>query len=152
MEFLRDKRGFTLLEMMIVVALMAIVAAIAVPNVVSEMPRYRLNGAARQVMSELVAARMQAVSQNNQFKIDYLNNHSFTILDDDDSDGTADGGEAVTTKDIQTEYSDVAFAFSSTSLTLYTAGTVSTAATITLTNGSGSRTVTVTTAGRVSIS
>ncbi len=145
-----NHRGFTLTELMIVVALMAILAAIAVPTIMAQMPRYRLNGAARQVMSDLVAAKMKAVSQNNKFKVFFLDNHRYMILDDDDNDGTADTGESTETKDIQADYQDLTF--SSTNNPIFQPnGTASNLATITLTNSSGSKAVSISSAGRVKI-
>jgi prepilin-type N-terminal cleavage/methylation domain-containing protein len=42
-KFLSDKRGFTLLEMMIVVTLIGLVAAIAIPNIVRSRTTARMN-------------------------------------------------------------------------------------------------------------
>ena len=86
------KRGFTLVELMIVIAVIAIISAIAAPNFTTYMAQRRLNGAARMVMSDLIAARQKAVTQNNQFRVIFSGNQ-YTILDDDDNDGSADGGE-----------------------------------------------------------
>jgi type IV fimbrial biogenesis protein FimT len=65
----RSQKGFTLVELMIVVAVMAIMAAFAFPAYEDWMERNRLNGAARQVMSDLMEARMKAASQNNRFRV-----------------------------------------------------------------------------------
>lgn len=145
-----NHRGFTLTELMIVVALMAILAAIAVPSIIAQMPKYRLNGAAREVLGDLVAARMQAVSQNNEFKVFFLDDHRYMILDDDDNDGASDTGEATQTVDIQTDYYDVTF--NSNNDPIFQAnGTASNLATITLSNTSGSHSITISSAGRVRI-
>lgn len=147
-----NHRGFTLTELMIVVALMAILAAIAVPNIIAQMPKYRLNGAARQVLSDLMAARMQAVSLNKRVKVFFDNNHQYRICDDANSDGTvADGEGNVQTKDIQTEYYDVTFSpIPGTNPVFQPRGTASNM-TIILANSSGTKTITISTAGRVKI-
>lgn len=150
MNLTGNHRGFTLTELMIVVALAAILAAIAVPNIMAQMPRYRLNGAARQVLGDLMAARMQAVSQNNEIKVFFLDNHRYTILDDNDNDGTADAGESTQTRDIQTDYPDVTFASNNDPI-FQPNGTASNLATITLSNTSGSHSITISSAGRVRI-
>ena len=143
--------GFTLIEMMVVIAVLAIVAAIAIPNFMSLLPGMRLNGAARQVMGDLMAARMNAVKQNNRFRV-FFNNpgtNQYQILDDDDNDGSADTGEEITTKNIQDNYYDVTFS-STTNPIFYPRGTAY-GTTVTVTNSSGSKDVKVAITGRVKI-
>ena len=139
MRLCNKQSGFTLIEMMIIIAILAIFAAIATPNFLSYLPKHRLNGAARQVMGDLMAARMKAVSQNNEFKIFFLaNGHDYTILDDDDNDGTADIGEWTEIKDIQNEYHDVTLSTTNNPI-FHPRGTASPlGTTITLSSSSGS--------------
>ena len=152
MRFCNKQSGVTLIELIVIIAILAVVAGIAVPNFLSYLPKNRLNGAARQVMGDLMAARMKAVSQNNDFKIFFLaNGHDYTILDDDDNDGTADIGEWTETKDIRDEYHDVTIGSNNDPIFL-PRGTATNLPTITLTNPSGSKTITINIAGRVSIS
>ena len=154
-QMLRKRQsGFTLIEMMIVIAVFAIVAAIAIPNFMSWLPGMRLNGAARQVMGDLMAARMNAVKQNNEFKV-FFNSpgaNQYQILDDDDNDGTADTGEAITTpaKNIQDNYPDVTVSSTNNPI-FFPRGTATGLPTVTLQNSSGTKTVTVSIAGRVKI-
>lgn len=137
--------------MMVVLAIFAIVAAIAIPNFMSLLPGMRLNGAARQVMGDLMAARMKAVKQNNRFRV-FFNNpgtNEYTILDDDNNNNSADTGEATTTKNIQDNYHDVSFS-STTNPIFYPRGTAY-GTTVTVTNSSGSKDVKVAITGRVKI-
>jgi len=150
MSLHNKQSGFTLIEMMIIIAIMGIFAGIAIPNYLSYMPKHRLNGAARQVMGDLMSARMQAVSQNNEFKVFFLNNHEYQILDDDNNDGNIDGGEWTQIKDIQSEYSDVTFSNVTADPIFRPRGTAY-GTTITLTNSAGSKYVKVATTGRVKI-
>ena len=145
----RQARGFTALELIIVMAIFGILAAIAVPNMIAQMPRYRLKGATRQVMGDLMWARMQAVSQKNEFRVFFINDHAYTILDDENNDGKMDSGESIQTKDLRDGYHDVSVGFSANPI-FFPRGSAS-GATVTLTNSSGSKKVKIHLTGRVKV-
>jgi len=142
-----NSEGFTLLEITIVIAIAGILAAIAVPSLVSQLPRYRLSGAARQVMGDLMWARMQAVSEKNEFRIFIIDSHRYQILDDDDNNGSVGSGEKVQVKDIRDEYPDVSISHTTNPI-FFPRGSAS-MGTITLSNSSGSRKLKIHLTGRV---
>jgi len=144
--------GFTLMELMVVLALLAIIATIAIPGFMSLLPGMRLNGAARQVMGDLMAARMKAVKLNHRTQVIFDSSSQYRICDDADNNGTVDDGEGdVQTKNIQTEYHDVTMSSTNNPI-FHPRGTATNLATVTLQNSSGSKTVTISIAGRVKIS
>src|SRR5271169_4653680 len=56
--------GFTLTEMVVVVGLMAIMTAVAVPSIMNFLKNYSINGAAQMVAGELNRARAKAIASN----------------------------------------------------------------------------------------
>jgi len=61
---LNEKKGFTLLEMLVVVAIIGIMAVIAIPNIMSQLPRVRIKRAGREITMDLLLARMNAMRRN----------------------------------------------------------------------------------------
>lgn len=143
--------GFTLIELIIIIAIVAIFAAIAVPNFLSYMPKHRLNGAARQVMGDLMAARMKAVKENTTVAVAWVSDHEYKI---------STSSEAKTVN-IRTNYRDVTIGsvsggnFSSNGFSsnrFLSRGTKQPGGgSIGLTNLTDSKKVTVSIAGRVKI-
>jgi type IV fimbrial biogenesis protein FimT len=148
---LKRQEGFTLIELMAGLVIFGILAAIAVPSFLKVMPKYRLNGAARQVMSDLMSARMKAITLNRSVGIFFLDNHTYRMCDDANGDGVVGNPEGnAQTKDIQADYYNVTFASTGDSI-FDPRGTAAPAVTVTLTNSSGPKSITVTTSGGVRI-
>ena len=147
-----ENSGFTVIQLLGALALMTVMIAIGVPQYVALQPGMRLNGAAREVLGKLMWARSKAVEENNQWVVTFPTNHTFQLLDDTNNNGVADAGESTTTVDISTDYSGVTLSKSGPDPTFSTRGTAGGSTTITITNTSGSRTVTVNAAGNVKVS
>ena len=110
----KTEYGFTLTEMMIVIIIGGVLTAIAIPAFMSWAPKYRVNGAARQVFSEMMAARAKAISEGNDYVISFnVSNNTFTIHDNDDNDNppVQDNGETVRTIDIPANYPGIAYGY-----------------------------------------
>lgn len=80
MRYIANKKGVTLTELMVTVAIIGIAAGIAVPSYLSFVPHLRLNGAARDLISDLRYTRSLAVGENKQYKVVFdAANESYTI-------------------------------------------------------------------------
>jgi len=63
--------GFTLVELMIAIAVIAIIAAVGIFTVNQQLPTYRLRSDARTIASTLMMARMKATSSGLQHAIEF---------------------------------------------------------------------------------
>ena len=87
---MQKSSGFTLMELLVTIAIIAVVSAIAVPNFMSWLPKYRLGNASREVLSILKKTRVRAVKDNLLCAVQFnVGNESYTAIEDDGA-GTAD--------------------------------------------------------------
>jgi len=134
--------GFTAMELLVAIAVVAVVLAVAIPSFMSWLPTLRLSSAARQVATDLQVARMKAISQNTSNTVTFSTStgvYTFTI-----------GSE---TRDIDDLYPGIAIASVSANPVFTPRGTTSNSSTVTITlsNGGTQKLVCVKTVGRVSI-
>ena len=62
-------KGFTLLELMIIIAILTILGSLAIPAYSAWLPNYRLKNAARDLYSNMYLAKMLAIKENSSYKI-----------------------------------------------------------------------------------
>jgi prepilin-type N-terminal cleavage/methylation domain-containing protein len=140
------ERGFTLIEILIVTALIGVLGAMTVPAIAAGMERYEVLSATQQVASTIRTARFQAVGKNMilHIRFNFPDDGDYQIVDDDDA---AVGGVQILDDDI-TVSGDVDIEFT-------TSGRLNAASaqTVTVSNGDEEfdRTITVSTSGRVTI-
>jgi len=145
---MHNQKGFSLIEVIVVVAIIAVFAGIAVPVYVSMKPSILLSGATRQIMGDLMWARMQAISQNNKFKVFFIDNRKYQILDDNNDNGDIDAGESTITKNIRDKYEGITFSSNNNPI-FHPKGNAAPTATVTIANSSGTKTVSIAITGRV---
>lgn len=142
--------GFTLIELMIVLGIVAIGAMLTQVWLSTQLPKWRLNGAVRQLVSDLQAAKMKAVVERNRQRIIFQDAHRYMVVDDDNNNGNPDPGEKVENRDIQWDYRDVTVA-ATNNPSFLPRGTASNLASITVANSAGTRIITVSITGRVKV-
>lgn len=93
---LRNKNsGFTLVELMIVIAIIGIMAGIAIPNFFSFLPKNRLRSATRDIVSCLQEMKLRAIKENATTVIvfDLANDRCTAFVDN--GPGAAAGNSAL---------------------------------------------------------
>lgn len=152
MRLYHRKSGFTLLELVVSIAILSILAGIAVPNYISYLPKARLKGAANTVLVDLMAARMKAIKLKSLTKMFFLDDHQYKICAVADSSATVDDcvGE-VFLRDIAAEFTGVTLSANFVPL-FNPRGTASNLGKVTVTNPSGTKYLTVSITGIVRLS
>ncbi len=70
-SIINGKAGFSLVELMVAIGLLAVLAAIAIPNLSSWLPSYRLKSAARDLYSNMQKAKMAAIKSNSTVTLNF---------------------------------------------------------------------------------
>jgi type IV pilus assembly protein PilE len=124
-------RGFTILELMITVGIIAIVAGIAYPSLNRMMVNGYLRSAARDIMGDMAALKERAMAENTQYSIVFdpaHNNYSFPGIP---------AGKSPTAFGQGIQLTGAAFG-AGTTATFLTRGTLQQGGNVTLVNSRGS--------------
>ena len=84
----RNRRnGFTLVELIITVAVIAILGLVVTPGLFAYLPVYRVDRAVQVIASELNLARMRAIAKNRVHHVAFdPSAQTLTVYEDDDND------------------------------------------------------------------
>lgn len=77
----RNSKGFSITELIIVIALIGIFVAIAAPSIVTQITHLRLTRSVRDVVTELNAARFKAIAKNTRYQVEFTVNSGATPPD-----------------------------------------------------------------------
>ncbi len=89
-----DNSGFSLIEIMVTIAIVAIVGMIAIPNMISWRGERQLRGAANNLLGDFQLARMQAIRESETVALRFnVGGGAYSVFFDPNNNGTLDGGE-----------------------------------------------------------
>ncbi len=87
-RFSSSADGFSLVELLTVIAVLLILAAMAVPQVISTRRLLRFQGLQREIISQLRLARQLAMSQRQVIRFRYDDNNKQVVIIDNQERGT----------------------------------------------------------------
>jgi type II secretory pathway pseudopilin PulG len=118
MKLLSKEEGFSLVEVLAIIAIVGVISAIALPSFISGMPKRRLKAAARDLYGAMQQARLLGVKNSltcrvmieaDSYYLDQDNDGEFDGIDesftDEDGNGVYDFGEPYTDSDGGGSYS-----------------------------------------------
>lgn len=140
----RHRRGFSLIELVIVVTILATLAAIAMPRYGNAIARYHLDAAAKRIVIDLEYARTQAMTRSKAQSITFdVGADSYSIAGIEDlKTRSATYGVALSGEPYRVDLASATFGGSATA-TFDIYGIPNAAGTVVVQNGSGKRTITL---------
>jgi len=86
----KDSSGFSFMELMVVIAMIGILSAVALPGLLRGLPEQRLKNAARNLYADMQRARLLAVKENRSVSVRFGDNFYYF---DNDGNGSFTTGE-----------------------------------------------------------
>ena len=134
---MRNARGFTLMELMVTIAIVAILATIAVPNYIAWLSKRNLRSSAIDVQAAIQQAKMTAIRENTSVSLKFNpGSENYQAFIDADADGNPDG-TIFRSKEMSPGIDLTSTGFVSDTLTFNSRGLASAAGTINLSNSLG---------------
>ena len=110
-RFFKPQTGLTLIEMLTVIALIGILAAMAIPNFSRWKEKYELNGETKKVYFDLLLAHSTSIKNNHDVLVtfDILNN-TYKVHQDINNNGVEESSEQIKSVNLE---NDIQFGFNS---------------------------------------
>lgn len=104
----KRETGFTLMEILIVIALISVISVFAIPGIMSWMPDYRLKSAARDARSNFQKAKLAAIREraNCAFWIGGTNDKYVVYVVSDNNQVPDNGEQVIAEVNLADEYGD----------------------------------------------
>jgi type IV fimbrial biogenesis protein FimT len=92
MKTMRKNAGFSLMELMIIIAIMAVIATIAIPSMIGSRSRAKLQGAVSNLSGDLQVAKLVAIKESTFVVVDFAAD-GYRVFIDNDGNWNLDAGE-----------------------------------------------------------
>jgi len=107
---MRNESGFSLLELMVVIGILALAAATAMPNYVNWRENAQMGKATRELYGNIQKAKMTAVRTNQYCTVAFNHGgYDIVVFVDNDRDLVLDAGEEVVSRIFWSSYGSVGF-------------------------------------------